>query len=491
MAVSLYTSRVVLGELGVSDYGIYSIVGGFVGLFSFLNIAMTSATQRYLTIDIGRNDYEALKKTFSATLTIHIGISLLVLILAETIGLWYINYKLVFPPERVSAVNIVYQFSIAATLLGIIQVPYNSLIIAHEKMEIYAFVGIAEVVLKLLIVFILLYFGSDKLVVYSVLTFIVAFGIRLFYQIYCRKNYKESIYVFKWDVTYYKELLAYSSWNLLGNLAAVAKGQGSNMVLNFFYGTTVNAAYGIMSTVNGAVNGFVSSFLMATNPQIIKLYAEGQMRSMEKLINQTTKFSYFLSLILMAPILLNIEFILEIWLRRFPQYTADFIRIILLCSLVDILTKPIMTGITATGKIKAYHIVIGLFNLLIVPTSYFIIKFGNNSSPIIILYIWLAFSILSLVLRLVFVRLLLKYNINEFFYKVLLPCSVVSGFSYFVGVLFHNLYPKVSLSIFIIETVILIIILLSGIFIFGMTKQDRLILVTSCKNVWDKFSTIK
>src|SRR5690606_19286013 len=334
MGITLYTSRIVLKELGVSDYGIYSLVGGFVAMLGFFNSAMSTATQRYLSFDLGKGDYNQLKKTFSVTLTIHIAIAILGLLLAETIGLWYVNYKMVFPVDRVFAVNVVYQFSILTFVLNIIQVPYNALIIARERMNIYAYVSILEAALKLAIVF-LLVFGTDKLILYAILTFVVALIIRLIYQVYCRRQFQESRYKFEYNKAYYKELISYSGWNLFGNIAAVAKCQGVNIVLNLFFGTVVNAAYGITNQVYSAVNMFVSNFQLALNPQIIKNYSQGNLEQSHYLILQGSKFSFYLMLIIVSPIILNVDFILEIWLVNPPEYTSVFVQLCLLNILID------------------------------------------------------------------------------------------------------------------------------------------------------------
>src|SRR5690606_27841001 len=330
MGVSLFTSRIVLRELGVSDYGVYSLVGGIVAMFGFFNAAMSSATQRYLSFDIGKEDATQLKKTFSAVLTIHVGIAVLVLILAESIGLWYVNHKMVFPPERSFAVNIVYQFSVAASLLGIIQVPYNALIIARERMNVYAYVSILEVSLKLIIVFLLMYFGNDKLITYSILTFVVSLIIRIIYQVYCRKQFIESHYRFEYDKLYYKELIAYSGWNLFGNIAVVARSQGNNVVLNLSFGVVANAAYGITVVVQGAISSFITNFQVAVNPQITKGFAKGDLKSMQKLINQASKFSFLMALLLVSPILLNLDFILKTWLVAPPKFANEMISVCLL-----------------------------------------------------------------------------------------------------------------------------------------------------------------
>jgi O-antigen/teichoic acid export membrane protein len=274
MVVSFYASRIVLEQLGVSDYGIYTLVGGIVAMFGFFNAAMATATQRYLTIDIGEGNLDRLQTTFSATLTIHIGIALFVLIIAETIGLWYVNNIMVFSQERFFAVNIVYQFSIATTFLGIIQIPYNALIIAKERMKVFAYVSILEALLKLSAVSLLIFFGSDKLITYAILIFLVATTIRFIYQKYCHLNFVESNYKFEYDKESFKDLMSFTGWNSLGSIALLVSSQGNNLILNLFFGTTANAAFGITLLVQGVVLSFVQNFQTAVNPQIVKSYAK-------------------------------------------------------------------------------------------------------------------------------------------------------------------------------------------------------------------------
>ena len=352
MGVTLYTSRVVLNTLGVEDYGVYNIVGGIVTLFGFFNGAMTSATQRFLAFDIGKNDLQQLKKTFNATLNIHICISILVLILAETIGLWFINNKLNLPLDRMVSVNWVYQFSVFTFLLGIIQVPYDALIVAREKMDIYAYMSIIEVFLKLGIVYVLIVFAFDKLILYAGLLFLASFIVRMGHQQYCRWRYKESEYQFYFDKAFYKVLLAYSGWNLFGNIAGVARGQGTNILLNLFFGTVLNAAYGISMQVQGTVQTFVTNFQMAVNPQIIKSYAAGNNEQCLKLIFQSAKFSYFLMFLITFPIICNVDYILELWLKNPPKYTAVFVSLCLINLLIECISGPLMIGAQATGSIK-------------------------------------------------------------------------------------------------------------------------------------------
>lgn len=480
MGVSLYTSRIVLKELGVSDYGVYSLVGGFIGLFSFLNGAMSSATQRYLTFDLGKKDDARLQKTFSITLTIHAAIALIVLLLAETIGLWYVNHKMIFPPERAFAVNVVYQLSIAASLVSVIQVPYNALIIARERMNIFAYISIVEVSLRLVIVFMLVWFGADKLISYAVLTFIVSLLIQLFYQIYCRRNYRESKYRFEWDKAYYKELIAYSGWSLFGSLAAVARSQGNNVVLNLFFGTTVNAAYGIMNTVNNAINSFVSNFQTASRPQIIKLYASDEHNKMESLINKTSKYSYYLSLVLMAPVFVNIDYILRIWLVTPPAFSALFIRIALAYTLIDTLSGSLMTGIHATGNIKMYQIVVGSLVSLNLPLTYIFLKFDIYSGPEISLYIWLVISVVSLWFRLHYLKKSQNYNLSKYYKQVILRVVIVSLISAAMGYILNIVFYVSTISQLLFQTIVYCLFMVIIVMAVGIGKDERKMIVKYC-----------
>jgi|SRR5690554_4134955 len=477
MGVSLFTSRIVLQELGISDYGIYSLVGGIVALFGFFNAAMSSATQRYLSFDIGKGDQEKLRKTFSASLTIHAGIALLVLILAETIGLWYVNYKMVFPPERNFAVNVVYQFSIFSFLLGIIQVPYNALIIARERMNVYAYVSILEVILKLIIVFLLVYFGSDKLITYAILTFVVSFIIRVIYQVYCRKHFKESKYKFEYDKEYYRELMSYSGWNMFGSLAMVARGQGSNILLNLFFGTVANAAYGITMVVQGAVQGFVSNFQMAVNPQIIKNYARGDMQQSLNMIYQSAKLSFFVMLILVVPFLVNIEYIINLWLKEVPPHSIDFIRLALVSLLIDTISGPLVVGAQATGKIKLYQIVIGSFLIMTFPITYILFKYFHN--PYVLFWVFIVNALVSLIFRTFFLRNMIGLKIKDFFMKVMSPIIVVSALVLFLYSFFN--YKAEDFYQFVVQSLLCGFVILLLTFYFGLNVKERIFVIQAIK----------
>jgi O-antigen/teichoic acid export membrane protein len=294
MGVSLYTSRVVLNTLGVTDFGIYNVVGGVVMMFSFLNASMSSATHRFLSFELGKKDFVEFNKVFSTSLNIHAIIAFSILILAETIGLWFLNAHLNIPAERIGAASWVYQFSIFSLMVVILNVPYNATIIAHERMSAYAYISIIDVILQLIIVFILVCFGFDKLKLYAVLGFCASSISRILTKMYCKRNFYESKYRYFYDKSLYKTLLNYAGWNLFGNLAAVTFNQGINILLNIFFGPSINAARGIAYQVNGAVNGFVSNFQMAMSPQLVKSYAANERRYMHHLIIQGSNYSFFL-----------------------------------------------------------------------------------------------------------------------------------------------------------------------------------------------------
>lgn len=412
MLVTLYTSRVILNTLGVVDFGIYNVVGGVVTMFAFFNSAMSSATQRFLSFEIGNGDYIQLRKTFNATQIIHIGIAILIFILAETLGIWFVKTYLVIPPERMEAALWVYHFSILSFMVSVVQVPYNATIIAHERMNVYAYVSILEVVLKLLIVYMLTWITYDKLKLYGILYFCVVFVIAIFYRIYTIKNFEESKFQVVKDKKLYKTLINYSGWNLFGNIASVAKGQGVNILLNMFYGPVINAARGIATQVQGAVNSFVINFQLAVNPQIIKSYAANEKDYMISLIIRSSKFSFYLMFILSLPIILEINQILKLWLITVPDYAPLFTILVLTVILIDCLSGPLMTAVQATGKIQTYQIVVGSLQILILPLSYLFLKMGY--SPEVTLYINIVISLIALCFRLFFLKKILRFPVIQF-----------------------------------------------------------------------------
>jgi O-antigen/teichoic acid export membrane protein len=485
MVVSFYTSRIVLEQLGVSDYGIYTLVGGIVAMFGFFNAAMTIATQRYLTIDIGEGNLERLQKTFSATLTIHIGIALFVLVIAETIGLWYVNYVMVFSQERLIAVNIVYQFSIAATFLGILQIPYNALIIAKERMKVFAYVSILEALLKLSAVSLLIFFGEDKLITYAILIFVVATIIRFIYQKYCRKNFIESHYKFEYDKNSFKELMTFTGWNSLGSIALLVSSQGNNLILNLFFGTTANAAFGVTLLVQGIVLSFAQNFQTAVNPQIVKTYAKSNFVQMQNLIFQTSKYSFFLLFILVTPILLNTDYILKLWLRVIPEGTTIMLNLALINILIEILSFSLIVGIQAKGNVKYFQIALGGLVLLNLPISYLVLKLGGP--PYSVFIVLIVISIFALILRLHFFTKLLGFASLDFFKKVFFPTvgvfSVSLALHFFVTIVFELQYKAATILQLIAITLIYGILTVFIIILFGINKSEKKFLMVQLKKV--------
>lgn len=420
MLVTLYTSRVILAQLGIKDYGIYNVVGGVVTMFAFLNNCMTTSTQRFMTFELGKGNVQKLKDVFAASLNIHIAIALAVVLLAETIGLWFVNYKLVIPADRLVAANWVFQFAILSFCVNVIQVPYNAVLIAHEKMSVYAYISIIEAFLKLGIVYLLSISPFDKLIVYGVLIFAVQLLIRCIYQVYCHRHYEESRFRLFWNKGLYQEMSGFAGWNLFGSVAWMLRDQGVNIVLNLFFGPVINAARGVAAQVSSAVMNFISNFQVALNPQITKNYANGNIQEMEKLTYLGIKFSYIILFFLAFPLSLNINYVLHLWLVEVPDYTALFIILIMVDSMVgNLFGVPLMTSLSATGKIRNYQIVVSMIILLIVPVGYVALRLGSDAPSVF--YITIVFTAISGFARFLFCRKQIGYSLRAMTKSVLLP----------------------------------------------------------------------
>ncbi|MBO3100185.1 lipopolysaccharide biosynthesis protein [Gelidibacter sp. DF109] len=483
MGVGLYTSRLVLDALGVVDYGIYNLVGGIVTMFAFLNSAMASSGQRYLSFDIGKNDLDRLQKTFNATLNIHFLIALIILIMAETVGLWFVFTKLEIPDDRIIAAHWVYQFSVFTLILNVVQVPYNALLIAREHMNVYAYVSVLDNVLKLLVVLILIRADSDRLILYAILTFCIAFIIRFIYKIYCKNKFKESVYKFYYDKEYYKELINYSSWNLFGSIAAIASGQGSNVLLNLFFGPVANAAYSLTLVVQNVIGGFIRNFQIALNPQIIKNYAQGDSKASLNLIYKSAKFSFFGMLILILPFLYNIEYVMNLWLKEIPPYSIDFIKLALIYAIIETISNPLIIGAHATGKMKWYQIIIGSLIFLTLPITWIVFNLSNN--PINVYWVLIGNSIIALVFRMLFLVKMIGLNIKSFILQVLLRIVLVS---FVMMLLLSNLKLEKADNIYNLLFQVIFVFLTTTITIsvLGLNNQERLFLTNIIKTKFFK-----
>lgn len=480
LCVGLFTSRVVLNTLGVEDYGLYNVVGGFVTIFAFLNGAMSTATQRFITFELAKGNLERQRITFSTAIIIHFALATIILVLAETIGLWMLYEKLVIPEERLTAAMWVYQLSIASCFLSIVSLPYNAMIIAHEKMSAFAFISIMDVVLKLVIVYFLTITPFDRLIFYAVLLFGVQLLNRIIYGYYCSKNFEEARFVFAFDKSIFKEMGNIAGWSLFGNLAGVGYTQGLNLLLNMFFGPAVNAARGVAVTVQGIVSGFVSNFQMALNPQITKSYAVNDLKRMHTLIYASSKYSYFLLFIIVLPVFIEAATILTIWLKLVPGHTVWFLRLTLCIMLVEALANPLMVSSQATGKVKKYQSVVGGTLLLIVPVAYCALRLGCNPETIFVIHLF--FALIAQLFRLCIMAPLIQMSLYEYFRKVILRVALVSCTTSIPMYLIYKILPNTLLYCMLI--IGLSILINVGVVIgLGLSDNERTMVYTKLRTI--------
>lgn len=485
MLVGLYTSRIVLQTLGIEDFGIYNIVGGVVVLFTFINSAMTISTQRYLSYELGKSDGD-MSTIYSLCFNIHISIAVVLFIFAETIGLWFVN-QLNIPIHRMVAANWVYQFSVLSCLAGIIRVPDNASIIAYERMSFFGYMGILEALMKLLIIYVLLVVSIDKLILYSILTFFVTMLLNVFYWFY-RKYYLSSIKrISITDKAKYKELLSFSGWTMFGSIANVGLQQGINIIINLFYGVTFNAAVGIANQVNSHVTTFVQGFQQALNPQLTKSESEGDKDRQFSLICSSAKFSFFIMLLVAFPIMINLEYILTLWLGKYPSYTIPICRLIIIAALIGSFSNPLWVTIFATGKIKAYQALTGTLLLLNVPIAYIGGCFGMN--PVMMYVIRIVIDAICLIVRLIFLRRLISFDVMTFIRKVLIQALLVATLLCCPLLFFRKeiMEAHTISSLFIVSCVIIIyeFIVIS---LAGLSSRERIQILVIIKNIKNKFT---
>ena len=420
MAISLYTSRVILKTLGVEDFGIYNVVGGVVSMLGFITGSMTGASSRFITYNIGTENKKIVKRTFANIMFIHILLAILILILAETIGVWFMTTKLQIPESRINAAFWVYQFSVFAALLSILYSPYNALIVAHEKMSAFAYISIFDAIMKLIIVYLLNIIPFDKLIVYAWLFFsIQALDISLYF-FYCWRHFDESHTVPRKNNKLFHEMFAFAGWTLTGNLAAVGYTQGLNILLNMFFGPVVNAARGIAVQVQNVCRNFCYNFQMAINPQITKSYASHNLEYMHSLVVKSSKFSLFIMLLITLPIMLEADIILKMWLGNVPTHTVSFLRLVLCYSLLYTLQNPIVHSINAVGDLKKFQLIESSMLLTIVPLSYLALKFGKIP-PEYVFVIHLFVEIITQFARVQIVLPKISMSIRKYYKEVLFP----------------------------------------------------------------------
>lgn len=474
--IGLYTSRLVLEALGVTSYGVYSVVGGIVALFSILTGALSVSISRYLTYEIGKGDKSRLNTIFCTSLNIQIAMALTIMLLAEIVGVWFLNTYMNIPADKMIAANWVFQCSVVTFMVGLISVPYNALIVAHEQMSAFAYIGIVECVFKFLIALGLCHFLFDRLIVYAVLLMVVSIVMRCIYGVYCSKHFEESKYHFILDKSLIKEMSKFIGWAFFGNGVVVLKDQGTNILLNIFGGPVVNAAQGVAMQVNAVVTMFVNNFLMAVHPQITKSYSTKDLPNMHNLIIRASKLSFFILLLLFVPICLNINYILSIWLVNVPPFTSNFIVLILLSSLTQCFTQPILTGVLAEGNIKRFEINLTIlygFNFMV---NYILLKIGM--APYCVFAMNVVFALLVLCV-------LLKQAKDKYEFPVVRFCTQSLGNAAIIGAIsiffssFININGRVTFVDFLITAAIQVAITGIVVFLFGLNMRERSFIFSS------------
>lgn len=484
MAVTLYTSRVVLQVLGVDDYGIYNVVGGVVMMFSVLSGSLSTSISRFITFELGKGNLHRLKAVFSTSVNIQLGMSLLVIVLAETIGLWFLNTKMNIAESRLEAANWVFQCSIATFVLNLLSVPYNAAIIAHEKMSAFAYISVIEVILRLVVVYLLVILPFERLAMYAILLMCVSAIIRFVYGYYCKRHFEECSYHFLYDRSLLKEMTGFAGWNFLGNGAYMLNTQGVNILSNLYFGVAVNAARGVATQVDAALKQFVNNFTTAVNPQIIKFYSQGELDYMHKLVCRSAKFSAFLMTFFAVPIILETDMILNIWLKTPPAYTSIFLKWIIISSFMDtVLANPLVTSMFATGKIKKYQITVTSIGCLVFPLSWVAFMLDFEPQVSYMLY-FVVYSILLFV-RLLLLQGMIKLPVMMYVRKVLYRIVPVMGISFAIpGILVVLMVPGWTrlLAVCSLSTIITI----SAIFIVGLTNGERVFIIDKIEAITKK-----
>lgn len=472
MGVSLFTSRIVLRQLGAVDYGIYGVVGGIIAMLSFLNGAMSNSTVRFLSFAQGREDQARATRTFRTAIAIHILLAFIVIALAETLGLWFLNHHMTIPADRLSAANWVFQSAVAAFVFSILRTPLNAVVIARERMEIFALLSIIEVVMKLIVALSLTLILSHKLKVYALLNLATVIILVLANLLYCRHCFPECRTIRPtFDKEMFRPMAGFMSWSAFGSFSWVARNQGCNILLNVFLGPTVNAAYGLSMQVNSAINSFVQNFTTAINPQITKTYSVSDIRQTERLITYGCKFSFYLLLILSFPVVMAIEPILKFWLGNYPAYTPVFTQIVLIISQIDCFAYCISAGIRASGRVKAYEITIGTIHFLSLPIAYLLLRSGAAPQSVFIAIALLSFMALFIRLRLL-KDCIPEISISGILRSVFLPAGALAGVCalLYCGYQHLQLAQTVNPLLTIAASILIVLALEAGI---GLNARER------------------
>ena len=484
LLVSLYTSRVILNTLGVVDYGINNVVAGVITMLGFITSSLGAATSRFITFNLGKGDVVKLKRTWGNIVTMYLLLAVIILIAGETLGLWFVKTQLVIPAERMNAALWVYQFSIFSTMLGVISAPYNSVLIAHERMSAFAYISIADAVLKLVIVYLLQVIPYDKLIVYASLFFIIQCFDRIVYGVYCARHFDEVHAPLRCDGKVFREMLSYAGWTMNGSLAVIGYTQGLNVLLNLFFGPAVNAARGVAVQVQNICYQFSTNFLLATKPQIIKSYARGDLEYMHKLVLEASKFAFFILFFIFLPISLEAGQVLHWWLGIVPEHTENFLRLILCTSMLRCLATPIVDSVHATGRLKKFQIVEGTMLLTVVPIAYVMLKFFSVP-PEAVFIVHIIVKICTQYARLKIVLPMISMRLMTYFRQVVVPIVLVVVISPIVPVIVY-LRMEPSVLSFLTVCAVSVISLTATIYTLGMTTQERTFALDKARSVIKK-----
>lgn len=470
MLVGLYTSRVVLSALGENDFGIYDVVGGVVAMFTIISGSLNSAISRFITFEMGKSDPMRLNKVYSTAVTIQLILAVVVVLIAEPVGLWFVRNKMTIDPSRIQAAIWVLHFSLASFVINLMSVPQMASITAHEKMSAYAYIGIMEGLLRLAVAVLISRSSSDRLVLYSALMMVTVLMVRAAYGIYCRRNFPECRYRWVKDVLLVKEMFSFAGWNFIGASSGVLRDQGGKILVNLFYGTAVNAARGVAMQLNGAVQGFVTNFMTAVNPQITKSYASGDHGYMYYLISKSSRMSYYLLFVLALPVLFNTGYILDIWLEEVPAHSALFVQLFLIFTLSESLSNPLITAQLATGNIRNYQLVVGGLQLLNIPVSYAFLKAG--AVPEVTVMVAIAISQICFFARLFMLKGMIGLPVGDFMKKVYMNVLGTTALSLAVPFVIHGFLPDTIWGVIISVTLCVISAGLS-VLTFGLTRGER------------------
>ncbi len=479
MGITLFTSRVILENLGVEDYGIYNVVGGVIVMMSFFNSTLSSTCQRYFSSDLGLEDNVKLNRDFCLTMSLYLCFILLVLIVGETVGLWFVNNKLVIPDNRMFAANYVYQISLLTFIASSISIPYNALVVSHEHMSFYAYLSVIECFIKLAIAFLLAYYSGDRLIYYAFLMFVTSLLVTVLYYLFCKKKYRYIRFKFIWDKNEIKEISSYSGWHLIGAISVLVRNQGVNILLNTFFNPAINAARAISFQVLTATDSLNSNFFTAVKPQIYKSYSSNDMMGMHKLIKHSSVICFFLISVLAIPLVTNTDFVLNIWLKNVPEHTVLFTQLVLINAIIESINGPSIAAALATGTIRKFEIITGFLMLLNLPISWVLLKMGFE--PEITMVVSIVIAIVTVIIRAYIIEDLIKYRAKDYFIKVVLPIVIIS-----IIVLFTTYYLSgtmlegwVRLLITILYSTVLLVILT---FFMCFSKSERLGMINLVKS---------